>query len=185
MLQRLAFVLCLALAGAVPAAAQEFGVAELRAGVMAHSVDEPGPNGAPLNLTRIEDITFEALFTSPDVAAFHWIGRPRPSVGATVNLAGRESLVRLGLTWHVPLGDSPVFVEGTFGGALHNGALNGATPPSRNLGCSLMFYESAGLGVNVSDSMTMMLALEHSSNANLCSDNRGLTNVGVKIGYKF
>lgn len=167
------------------ARAGEFGIDQLRAGVLAHSIDERGPNDEILNFTRWEDVTFEALFTSPDIDAFRWIGSPKPNIGATVNLNGRESMAHLGLTWQANLFDGPVFVEGTFGAAVHNGHLTGAAYPERDLGCSLMFYEAAGLGMNVTDRMDVMVSWEHSSSANLCAPNRGLTNVGVKIGYHF
>ena len=169
----------------LPVQAQEFGVSEFRAGFLAHSVDERGPNGEILNFTNWEDVTFEVLFTSPDIDAFRWIGSPKPNLGGTLNFNGRESMAHLGLTWQAQIFDSPFFIEGTFGAALHNGALSGAAAPARNLGCSLMFYESAGLGMDVADNMRVMLAWEHASSANLCSPNQGLTNVGLKIGYKF
>lgn len=182
---RLLMVLGLVTASATAAVAQDFGIAEFRAGVLAHSVDERAPGGEPLNFTRWEDVSFEILFQSPDVDVFRWIGSPKPNIGATFNFAGRESMVHLGLTWQVPIFESPFFVEGTFGAAIHNGALNGAAAPARNLGCVLHFYEAAGIGMNVSDNMNVMLAWEHASSANICAPNRGLTNIGVKVGYTF
>lgn len=131
--------------------AQDFGVSEFRAGFYAHSVDEAGSNGQEPNFANWEDVTFEVLFRSPDIDVFRWIGSPKPNVGATISLVNKESMVHLGLTWQVPIFDSPFFVEGTLGGALHNGAMNGATLPMRNLGCSLLFYQSAGIGWNVSN----------------------------------
>jgi len=165
--------------------AQEFWLSEVRAGVLAHSIDEPGPGGAGANFTRWEDISFEVLFHSPQVDAFRWIGSPRPSIGANLNLGGRESLVRAGLTWHLPIMETGLFLEGTFGAALHNGLAAGAVPPARDLGCSLLFYESAAIGYEVTDRFNVVLSIEHASNANLCAANRGLTNAGVKFGYKF
>jgi len=182
---RLFVVLGIMLAGMNAASAQDFGLAEIRGGFSAHSVDEEGPNGELLNFSRWEDISVDFLFKTPDADLFRWIGSPKPNLGATVNFAGRESMMHLGLTWQVPVFDTPVFIEGTFGGALHNGALTTANAPARELGCSLLFYESAGIGVNVSDNATVMLAWEHASSANICAPNRGLTNIGVKVGYKF
>ncbi len=182
---RLVAILGMMLVGVTAASAQDFGVAEIRGGFLAHSVDEKGPGGELLNFTRWEDISVELLFQSPDADLFRWIGSPKPNLGATVNFGGRESMIHLGLTWQVPVFDTPVFIEGTFGGALHNGALTNANAPARDLGCSLLFYESAGIGMNVSDNATVMLAWEHASSANICAPNRGLTNIGVKVGYKF
>lgn len=165
--------------------AQSFGVSEIRAGVLAHSIDEWGAGGRPVNLSRVEDISFEVLFRSPDIDAFRWLGSPRPNLGGTLNVVGRESMVHLGLTWQLPVFETMFFLEGTLGAGLHNGALRGAVRPARNLGCSLLFYESAGLGMNASDNFTVIAAIEHSSSARLCMPNEGLTNLGIKVGYKF
>lgn len=167
------------------ACAQDFGLSELRAGILAHSIDERAPDGSLLNFTRWQDVSLEVLFRSPDADVFRWIGSPKPNLGATLNTGGLESMVHLGLTWQVPVFDTGFFVEGTFGAALHNGANGGAAYPARDLGCALHFYEAAGVGWNVTDNMNVMVAWEHASSANLCAPNRGLTNIGVKAGYRF
>ncbi len=165
---------------------QDFGLSEFRAGLFYHSIDDVGPGGVGnTNFTRPGDINFEALFKTPELDVFYWIGSPRPTIGANINTGGLESFIRLGLTWHLPIFDTPFYLEGQFGGALHNGDLKGAVFPRRNLGCSLMFYESAGVGVNIGDNLTVTGVIEHSSTANICLPNRGLTNLGVKIGYRF
>lgn len=177
-------VVALAALGAQSASAGDFALSELRAGVMAHSAD---PFTAE-NLSRIQDVNFEALFTAPYLDSFTFLnGQLRPRIGATVNFGGLESMVNLGLSWHVPIGDTGVWVEGTLGGAIHNGSLTGpVTYPARPLGCTALFYEAASVGVDLSDSVTAMVTLEHASNANLCVEgNRGLTNLGFRLGVKF
>ena len=164
---------------------QGFGISEIRAGVLAHSVDRPGPNDEPLNLTRIEDISFEILFFSPNIDAFKWIGSPRPNLGATINTKGRESKAHFALTWSANIFDSGFFVEGSLGAAIHNGALDGVTEPARKLGTRVLFYEAAGIGYNIGDDFNIILFAEHASNANLASPNKGLSNLGIKLGYKF
>jgi hypothetical protein len=93
---------------------------ELRGGVLAHSVDEPGDDSTMgiFNMTRLQDANVELLFKSPDLDAFRWIGSPRPHVGATVNFDGLESMAYFGLTWRAQVFDTPLFVEGSFGGRL-------------------------------------------------------------------
>ena len=162
-----------------------FGIDEFRAGVLFHSIDEPGPNGEALNFTRLQDVSFEILFTSPDLDVFRWIGSPRPNIGVTANLAGLESMAHLALTWQIPLWESDFFLEASFGAAIHNGAFNGAVYPERNLGCLLQFYEAGGIGMNVSDQVSVILEIEHASTANICTPNKGLTSLGVKVGFKF
>ena len=131
------------------------------------------------------DLSFDVLFNSPDMDAFRWLGSPRPEIGLTLNTKGRESLLHFGLTWQLPIFDTPLYLEGTFGGAAHNGHLTGASLPDRNLGCRVNFYERFGVGANLSDNLTATVTYEHTSNAGLCSENAGLSNFGVRLGYKF
>ena len=68
---------------------------------------------------------------------------------------------------------------------MRDGANFGATYPARNLGCSVLFRESASIGVMVTETASVMATIEHASNANLCADNRGLTNMGIRFGWTF
>jgi hypothetical protein len=172
-----------------PAMAQSVNIlSEIRGGVMAHSVDEPGPNATfgLFNFDRIEDANVELVFKAPDWDAWTWIGSPRLALGATLNFSGLENMVYGGLVWHANLFGSPVFVEGGFGGALTDGQLHNAAYPYRSLGCSTLFHEQASLGYDISEHADVMLTIEHASHANLCgADNRGLTNLGIRAGFKF
>lgn len=175
------FALMALILTAMPASAQVLGGVELRGGVFARGVDRDGQ----IDVSHIEDINFEALFTAPMIDSFIWLGKVRPHVGATVNLDGHESMAYAGLSWTVPVTNN-FFVEGSFGGAIHNGPLHGAIEPDRNLGCSVLFRESASVGANLTESSSIMLTLEHASHAGLCGeDNRGITNLGVRVGFKF
>ena len=187
-------VMVLAALGAVlaaPAAAQEtgaspFGLEEFRAGVFYHSAYGGFlPTGNNWDFSRLEDVKFSALFASPDLEAFRWIGSPRPEIGATLNLNGRENLVHANLNWQIPVFDTPLYLELGFGAALTDGALDGATRPARNFGCALNFYEAGGIGAHLSEDVTLTLRYEHMSNLEICSPNDGLSNVGVMLGFKF
>ena len=165
-----------------------FGVDEVRGGLFFHSVDHapPGSFLGLIDTTRLQDVNVELLFTPFDLGDFNWIGAIRPHVGATINFGGLESQVYAGLSWTWHVLDGPVFIEGTFGGALHNGATTGAIYPARNLGCSALFRESASIGVDVTPQASIMLTVEHSSHAGLCGGgNMGITNLGVRAGWKF
>lgn len=169
-----------------PALAQDFGVSEIRGGLYAHSVDEPGNFFGVFNTERLQDLNVELLFDTPGLTEWVTLGEVRPHIGATLNTAGLESMIYAGVSWTVPVFDTPVFVEATFGGAVHNGNINGtAVMPARDLGCSVLFRESASLGLQVSENASIMATIEHASNANLCNGNRGLTNMGIRFGYKF
>lgn len=131
------------------------------------------------------DVSFDVLFKSPDIEAFRWIGSPRPEVGTTISLGGYENLLHVGLTWQLPVFETPFYLEGTFGAAAHSGYLTNAPGLYRNLGCEVNFYERFGVGANLSENVTATLTYEHTSNAGLCQQNAGLSNVGVRVGWKF
>jgi lipid A 3-O-deacylase len=82
-----------------------------------------------------------------------------------------------------------MFVEASFGGAFHNGDRHSnalSTPPDRQaLGCSPLFRESGSVGVRLTAHWSVIATIEHLSNGGLCTQNRGLTNVGARIGYSF
>jgi len=182
---------------AVPAAAQSLTtpepfadiVDEVRIGIHAHDVDYTALPSRPgqWDLSEIEDLSFDVLFTSPDLDVFRWIGAPRPDLGVTINLDGEDSLAHLGLTWQLPVFDTPFYLEGTFGAAIHNGYLDGSpdTASRHNFGCRVNFYERFGVGANISEQMTATLTYEHTSNNEWCDNNQGLSNFGVRVGWKF
>lgn len=162
-------------------------VDELRFGVNAHDVHHaalPFQVGE-WNLSRIEDVSFDVLFTSPDMDAFRWIGAPRPEIGATINLNGSDSMVHANLTWQLPVFETPFYLEAGLGAAIHNGALTGAAAGRKNFGCRVNFYERWGVGAHISDNATATLTYEHTSNNGWCDANDGLSNVGLRLGWKF
>ena len=190
-----AIALCVAVAA--PAAAQSLlspepfaGIVdEVRVGIHAHDVDYAALpfRVGEWNLDQIEDLSFDVLFTSPDLDAFRWVGTPRPDLGVTINFDGQDSLAHLGLTWQLPVFDTPFYLEGTLGGAVHNGYLTNSPDTDRrqNFGCRLNFYERYGIGAHLSETLTATVTYEHTSNAELCDANQGLSNFGVRLGWKF
>lgn len=136
-------------------------------------------------LDKLEDLSFDVLFTSPDLDVFRWVGSPRPEFGTTINFAGRDSIAHLGLTWQLPVFSTPLYLEGSFGAAVSNGALENAVNGNKNFGCRVNFYERFGVGANVSETMTATLTYEHTSNNGYCNQNDGLSNFGLRVGWKF
>lgn len=190
---RVIFALLITMFSALPATAQQI-VSEIRAGVMAH---DAYPLWLPWNLTlinanQIEDVSFDILFTSPDVAVFDWLGSPKPNFGATFNLDGQENMAHLALTWQKNVLDGPVFIEASLGAAVHDGILKGTlNGPNTNggklrpQGCRVQIYTGLGIGMELTDNVTATLSYEHMSNMRLCSPNYGLSNLGLKLGWKF
>ncbi len=71
-------------------------------------------------------------------------------------------------------------------GRVRRGPCDGTDPvtPHRDtLGCRALFREAGSLGVGVTAHWSVMATVEHLSNAGLCAGNRGLTNVGLRVGY--
>jgi len=197
MLRVLGLGLALCLGAVLPSAAQSLMtpepfasiVDEVRIGVLAHDVDYAALpfRVGDWKLDQIEDVSFDVLFTSPDVDVFRWIGAPRPDLGVTLNLDGQDSLAHLGLTWQLPLFQTPLYLEGTFGGAIHNGYLTNSPDTSRraNFGCRVNFYQRYGVGAHINETLTATLTYEHTSNNGFCDENQGLSNFGVRLGWKF
>ena len=150
---------------------------ELRAGLFAHDPTSPEPRGV--------DISAELLLPRlPGPAGFEaWM--PRPHAGGMAATAGGTSYGYAGLTWSVDLTRS-LFVEAALGGAVSNAPTGPYGSPNRSaLGCRGAFREAASLGVRITPQLSVLGTLEHLSNAGLCSSNRGLSTVGVRVGYSF
>lgn len=178
-------VLCCAPAQA-QTAGQTFGLSEVRVGIASHDAY----NGflpftaSNYRFNGITDLSFDAIFRSPDIDAFRWIGSPRPRIGATVSLQGLDSIAHASLLWQWPLGDV-FYLEAGFGAAINTGSLGQTELPYRRFGCRVGFYESFGVGANLSPATTMTLTYEHTSNNGYCEYNDGLSNIGLRLGFKF
>lgn len=149
---------------------------ELRLGLFAHDPWSP-------EHTAVPDLNVEVLFAKPwGTRADWWL--PRPHIGATIDFDGKTSAAYAGATWQYDV-TSWAFIEATFGGSVNNGETKAGIDGHNALGCNVLFRESASLGFEITENWRIIGTVEHSSNAGLCSENRGLTNAGVRIGYKF
>ena len=130
------------------------------------------------------DINGEILFTTPDW--LEWMAAPRPHLGVTAATHDdATSFVYGGLTWDWNFW-GPAFVEGSFGFAVHDGETDPNPGGTANeLGCRVNFHESASIGYEVTEHHRVMLTTEHVSNASICDENEGLTNIGFRYGYRF
>ena len=151
---------------------------EVRVGVLAHNAEGSG------NEDGI-DINAEILFGRPFWRHHNrWIDgffRPRPHIGASINTDDNTNQFYFGATWDIWL-TNWLFIEASFGGAYHDGPLN--VQGKASYGCELNFRESASVGVALNEQWRLLFMIDHMSNANLCDRNRGLTNAGVRLGYK-
>jgi hypothetical protein len=161
--------------GPLPSQAFQY---EIRGGVFAHDPFSPEKGSADINAEFLARLPFDAS------GAWSFL-IPRVHVGAMLNTAGRTSHAYAGFSWTYDV-TRQIFVEASFGGAIHNGYTGDVPRYHHNsLGCSPLFRESASLGYRLTENWSVMATIEHLSNAGLCKQNRGLTNVGARIGYRF
>jgi len=154
-------------------------VSQLRLGVLAH---DPGGNE-----DGSVDIMGEIVFAKPWRHENPLVDMLLPTfnAGVSANTGGKTSYVFAGLNWHADITDA-LFIEVDFGGAVHNGKVGDVVPNGRDaLGCRVLFREAASIGYRFAPNWSVLATVEHLSNAGLCDDNRGLTNVGAKLSYHF
>ncbi len=162
--------------------AQPSVLSEFRFGFSAQ--DPWGPEGRDGSANLTGEILFSKPFTASDLFTSYFI--PRPHLGGSLNFDDRTSFAYAGLSWTFDVTPG-LFVEGSLGGAVHNGKKEVFDPLSdrQALGCSPLFRESGSVGVRLSANWSVMATIEHLSNGGACSENRGLTNVGARVGYSF
>lgn len=156
-----------------------FAVDEVRIGFYDHNVEL---NGSEAGVDVKGELLLGRLPGAYDAPVLDAILRPRPHVGANINFNGHTSFAYFGFTWDYPLSSNFVF-EASFGGAVHDGPLNERGKAS--FGCRVNFHEQAGVAYVIDRNWRVLLSWEHMSNADLCDRNRGLTNAGLRIGYRF
>jgi hypothetical protein len=182
--------LCLLIAGATPgnSIASELNrsigpkprlLSEFRFGFSAQ--DPWGAESGSANVTG--EALLEKPFTTSDLFASYFV--PRPHLGGSLNFDTDTSFVYAGLTWSIDV-TPRIFLEGSLGGATHNGRTNPFAGPyeQTNFGCTHLFRESGSIGVRLSANWSMMATVEHLSNGT-CSGGADLTNFGARLGYTF
>jgi len=164
-----------------PAMAHEWSIKDVRARVtcsnQARSTFEAGffPTFA---------LYFDPLDQANAVTRQETILRPRVHAGVSVSTAGEASQVLAGLNWTVNVTDR-FYIDLGFGGAAHNGDNEDDGSSGPKLGCTLMFREYAAAGFRLTDKLDIVASIDHSSNADLCDPNDGISHAGLALAYKF
>jgi hypothetical protein len=154
---------------------------ELRVGAFAHNLVHNENAPVDLSFETISSPIGLANFSNPYV---NWFFNPRVNFGAMINVEGKTSYGFGGFNWRAPI-YGPVFFEGEFGGAVNDG-VRSVTVNRVDLGCAVTFRESGGFGVQLNPKFDVILSVEHISHAGLCGkQNPGITDFGVRVGYKF
>jgi lipid A 3-O-deacylase len=134
------------------------------------------------------DLNGEVLFHSPGILS--WAYAPRPHVGLQINTSGKTDQIYAGLTWtlfEVPqvfTNDDKIFTNFAFGGAVHDGHLNSGGADDKLLGSRVLFRESLEIGYWFLPTNSVSLYADHESDAGLTRHNEGLTNLGIRFGFK-
>lgn len=155
-------------------------ISEVKLGVLAHDVHI-------FSSSRKEegaDFNGEILFNLPSNSFFSLIGSPRFHLGGSINSEGDTDQGYFGLTWDY-LSDMGIFVEGSFGGAVHDGKLYSYSADRKSLGSQILFRISGSLGYQFDNHHSLAVMIDHISNAGLASPNEGMDNVGIRYGFRF
>ncbi|WDR04451.1 acyloxyacyl hydrolase [Devosia rhodophyticola] len=182
---RILVVLVWLSAGLGMAHAQVDILPEVRTGILSHDVGN-GTN-ALLDPQRISDANVELLFSLGDLSNILVVAELRPHIGATLNFKGEDSFAYAGLSLTAQLPLLPVFIEASLGGAAHGTPFaTSTTPAPPRFGCVAVARAAASVGVNVLPGASIIGTVEHYSDGGLCgTPNDGVTNVGLRIGFRF
>ena len=157
-----------------PASAQEmFG------GVYAHDVD------TPLNLSGIEDgVDIEIGWRGEKMRSLRAIGSPSPHAFVSINSAGDTHFAAAGISWKI---GRKVYLRPGVGLAVHTGP--GEVEPGDgriDFGSRILFAPEIGVGVELSEKMSVEASWVHLSHATLFSgQNPGIDTIGVRLNYRF
>jgi lipid A 3-O-deacylase len=147
---------------------------ELKIGVLQHDFDKKFNH----RVEQGQNIVVEYLFDKMDnyLRAF-------PHIGASINSKGYTSNLYTGLTWQVEF-SSKFLVEASLGASINN-AERKMSKKRRGLGSNLLFRESFSVGYKLSDIHSVSLMIDHISSADIAKPNPGLTDIGIRYGYRF
>ena len=158
---------------ATPAAA-----GELFGGVAAQDVD------MPLNKGGYEDgISVQAGWRGGRIRALSAVGAPSPYVFVSVSTEGGTNLAAAGISWKI---GNKLYLRPGIGLAVHDrsshvvhGGLRG------DLGSRILFEPELGLGVRISDSLSLEASWIHVSHGGLFSrQNPAMDNFGLRLNYR-
>lgn len=162
---------------------------EARFGAFLHGAGGPEEGSADINA----ELVFPRLWHAHDGwdplglnDGWDWL-IPRPHVGAMLNTAGKTSYVYGGALWTLDITDR-FFLETFFGGALHNGSLDGDATHAA-LGCRLLYHLGGSVGLRVMPRWSVLFTFDHTSNGkgtfSNCSHNHGLNDYGLRVSFSF
>ena len=150
---------------------------ELRGGVFAHALASPESGSLDANVELV----------APRFFVIPWLpteATPRFHVGGMFNTAGKTSYVYAGALWTVDF-TKHWFAEGFFGGLVHNGNLDDNADDMNGLGCRWAFHSGGSIGYRINDRWSVMGTFDHLSNGQICTNNKGINDYGLRAAYSF
>lgn len=144
---------------------------EIKVGLMEHKID----GRYKYKFEKGKNIIIEMGFNEKNLFNMFY-----PHVGVSINNKGYTSSFFTGITWHYNLTDI-FFVEATFGGALNNAKKHII---KNKLGSHILFRESLSIGIKTKNNHSISVIIDHMSNANIASRNMGLTDAGIRYGFR-
>ncbi|HVY13453.1 MAG TPA: acyloxyacyl hydrolase [Alphaproteobacteria bacterium] len=169
--------------------AKEWNISEVRVGFLKHDIDLPNPFSAREEDGGL-DLNGEVLFYAPHF--LHYIGSPRPNVGAVINTEGRTSHAYVGLQWEYAF-DCGIFAGFNGGFSVHDGRIDDNKFDAnhitdKRLGSRILFHAAPEVGYRFKNGYGLSLYWEHLSNGQVLTStdtNQGLDNIGIRISYLF
>lgn len=147
---------------------------EIKFGIMQHDFDTKLGH----RYEKGQNIIIEYLFDKmPNyIRAF-------PHIGASINNKGYTSNIYTGLTWQFDLKDL-LTMEVSLGGGINN-AERLEPKKKRALGSKLLFRESFSIGYLIDKTHSISIMIDHTSSADIRKPNPGLTDIGIRYGFRF
>lgn len=126
------------------------------------------------------EVVMPRLFTLPTLPEFF---SPRFHVGGQLTSSAHTSYGYAGMLFTFNF-TPRIFTEAFVGVAVSNGVAAGDATHNP-IGCTTLIHSGGNVGYRIDSNWSVMLTLDHISNAGLCYRNVGVNNYGVKIGYNF
>ena len=160
-------------------AATPASAGELFGGLYAHDVD------TPLNKGGYEGgLAVSAGFRGGRIKALKAVGGPSPYVLVSISTEGGTNLAAAGLSWKI---GRKVYLRPGIGLAVHDRSSNIVYGNLRgDFGSRILFEPELGLGVQVSDRVSVEASWIHVSHAGLFNggQNPGMDNIGLRLNFR-
>lgn len=147
---------------------------EIKIGILQHDFDTKLGH----RHEKGQNITVEYLFDKMQ----NYL-RALPHIGASINNKGYTSNIYSGLTLQFDIKDF-IVIEATLGASINN-AERLKPKKKRALGSKLLFRESFSVGYLINKTHSVSIMIDHISSADIRKPNPGLTDIGIRYGFRF